>query len=328
MAKPTTLPQWADNDIVNPTSGQNNVVVPGATYKTEGWGFDEIPPRQYDNWFKRWTYRWINWLDTVFGDDAKLDQDCTRYSATPGFRALELGPPAANTGNSDINTSPQTVEDHGRSLEISSGDAVHSSIARNGGLIYLTPGQGVNGGTDGNVKVSRGSLDVNARPIINAGPMGFNTGGITFPGAGQTEFADYYEGDVDFAPVGSEFGTPPATGTMHVVRIGGVVTISFAADWLGIGSTVPSLRLDPDLGGSEEWPAWMLPAVASLTSSNIFKDNSVDKVGHFNIPAGGTLAIQAYLLQVSGSDIVNSNSAFTSSVQKGIPAGASFTYHI
>jgi len=113
MAKPTTLPQWADNDIVNPTSGQNNVVVPGATYKTEGWGFDEIPPRQYDNWFKRWAYRWIEWLDTVFGDNAALDQDCS-VAASPAFANVQLN----GTGALASLNTPNAV----------SGNAVHMKV--------------------------------------------------------------------------------------------------------------------------------------------------------------------------------------------------------
>ncbi len=61
MAKPTSLPRWADvgGDIVEPASGK----------KDTGWIEDEIPPAQYFNWLENLTYQWLVWLDAgVFND--------------------------------------------------------------------------------------------------------------------------------------------------------------------------------------------------------------------------------------------------------------------
>jgi hypothetical protein len=63
MAKPTKYPDWALVDIVDPTSGQNNVVEPGATQKNTGWTFKQFPPRQFFNWLHRLTNDWIKWFD-------------------------------------------------------------------------------------------------------------------------------------------------------------------------------------------------------------------------------------------------------------------------
>lgn len=61
--KPTVKPQWAENDVVDPTSGQNNVAEPPVSKKTDGTDFEEIIPRQWQNWLQRIIYRWIDWLD-------------------------------------------------------------------------------------------------------------------------------------------------------------------------------------------------------------------------------------------------------------------------
>lgn len=61
--KPTKFPEWANADIVNPTSGQNNVIEPDAAHKLLGWDFNEKPPRNYDNYQKRLTNQWVNFFD-------------------------------------------------------------------------------------------------------------------------------------------------------------------------------------------------------------------------------------------------------------------------
>ena len=63
MAKPSKIPEWAINDVVNPTSGQNNVVEPSGAIKNLGWDFKEKPPRQYFNWLQRYNYLWCKWVD-------------------------------------------------------------------------------------------------------------------------------------------------------------------------------------------------------------------------------------------------------------------------
>lgn len=67
--KPTVYPDWAvntdgtDNDVVDPDSGQNNVVEPAAGIKLTGWAYAELPPRQYFNWLSRIVTQWIRWFD-------------------------------------------------------------------------------------------------------------------------------------------------------------------------------------------------------------------------------------------------------------------------
>jgi len=64
MAKPIKFPRWASDDIVDPTSGVNNVVEPSEAKKDLGHGpKGEFPPRQYQNWFMRLVYEWIVWLE-------------------------------------------------------------------------------------------------------------------------------------------------------------------------------------------------------------------------------------------------------------------------
>lgn len=67
--KPSVYPDWAvkvdgtDNDVVDGTTGQNNVVAPSAPKQLLGWEYNEKPPRQYFNWLARLVTQWIRWLD-------------------------------------------------------------------------------------------------------------------------------------------------------------------------------------------------------------------------------------------------------------------------
>lgn len=61
--KPTKKPEWASTDVVDATSGQNNVAEPSETKKDRGWDREEIPPRQWWNWILRTVYQWVDWLD-------------------------------------------------------------------------------------------------------------------------------------------------------------------------------------------------------------------------------------------------------------------------
>ena len=63
VSKPTILPEWAENDVVDPISGQNNVLEPPPEKKLEGWARLEYPPRNWFNWLARYTWRWLNWLN-------------------------------------------------------------------------------------------------------------------------------------------------------------------------------------------------------------------------------------------------------------------------
>lgn len=62
VSKPTIIPVWAQNDVVDPISGQNNVLEPPNEKKLEGWARLEYPPRNWFNWLFRYIYLWIQWL--------------------------------------------------------------------------------------------------------------------------------------------------------------------------------------------------------------------------------------------------------------------------
>lgn len=62
--RPTEFPEYARNDVVDPTSGVNNVVEPSEAKKDLGHGpSSEFPPRQYMNWLHRLTYKWLKYFD-------------------------------------------------------------------------------------------------------------------------------------------------------------------------------------------------------------------------------------------------------------------------
>jgi hypothetical protein len=60
--KPTVYPTWAESNVVDPTSGQNNVTTPPLDKQEFGWAFTEKPPRNWFNWLGRYTSLWIKWL--------------------------------------------------------------------------------------------------------------------------------------------------------------------------------------------------------------------------------------------------------------------------
>ena len=62
VSKPTIIPVWAQNDVVDPISGQNNVLEPPNEKKLEGWASLEYPPRNWFNWLFRYIYLWILWF--------------------------------------------------------------------------------------------------------------------------------------------------------------------------------------------------------------------------------------------------------------------------
>lgn len=69
LPRPSKFPEYARNDVVDPTSGVNNVVEPGESKKDLGHGpLGEFPPRQYMNWIHRLTTEWLKWLDEQVTD--------------------------------------------------------------------------------------------------------------------------------------------------------------------------------------------------------------------------------------------------------------------
>jgi len=72
IPKPTMLPEWASDDVINPINGQYNVVVPPLEKKQAGWGYLEKPNRQWLNWFQRTVYDWIAYFDQNLDFEADL----------------------------------------------------------------------------------------------------------------------------------------------------------------------------------------------------------------------------------------------------------------
>ena len=56
IPQPSVLPVWAILDLVDPTSGQNNVTTPPTEQQNYGWAFEQQPPRNWFNWLGRNTY--------------------------------------------------------------------------------------------------------------------------------------------------------------------------------------------------------------------------------------------------------------------------------
>lgn len=86
VLKPTTLPMWAETDVLDPTSGQYNVVEPPTEKKTNGWSLGEQPARNFFNWLGRFTYRWLNYLSQQ--DSMKVVTDTNGVGLFPFNNAV------------------------------------------------------------------------------------------------------------------------------------------------------------------------------------------------------------------------------------------------
>jgi hypothetical protein len=97
--RPDKLPEFATQDLVDPTTGQNNVIEPIQNFKDFGWNpFGIEPPRNNMNWIHRKTYENQNYFDSRIlnlNDSEKKIQDSRLGSFTSDH---ELG---SNDRNSD-----------------------------------------------------------------------------------------------------------------------------------------------------------------------------------------------------------------------------------
>lgn len=94
MARPTEYPDWATTDVVDGTSGQNNVVAPSSAKQLVGWNRREKPPRQWFNWMGRLTGQWIRQIVT------ELDEVNNSGWTVP----VEIGTALGSFTGSSINT--------------------------------------------------------------------------------------------------------------------------------------------------------------------------------------------------------------------------------
>ena len=85
--KPSVFPMWAEDDVQDPISQQNNVLPPPPEKQLAGWARKEFPPRQWFNWLGRYTYRWLLWLNQQESQARVVDNS----GANPAFDILTGG---------------------------------------------------------------------------------------------------------------------------------------------------------------------------------------------------------------------------------------------
>lgn len=66
--RPSVYPEWAEDDVLDPITGQYNVAEPPPEKKLEGYAAGEKPPRQWLNWSLRTVSDWIKYLDVNAGN--------------------------------------------------------------------------------------------------------------------------------------------------------------------------------------------------------------------------------------------------------------------
>ena len=90
--KPTTQPKFANSDLTDPISGENNVTTPSTAQQNYGWHpFRQRPARNIMNWIHRHSYKCINWvLDTLYPgvDQALYDLDARIDALEPAIRRI------------------------------------------------------------------------------------------------------------------------------------------------------------------------------------------------------------------------------------------------
>lgn len=138
--KPTDYPEWASTDLVDGTSGQNNVVEPPEAFKDSGFNRNQKPPRQWVNWLGRLTYQWIEWLDfrveqvntANSGAISSLGDDFDAHEAAEGTAVHGLGTMSTrDTGTADAEHRTN-VQNDGRFAQVSNNlsDLASAATAR------------------------------------------------------------------------------------------------------------------------------------------------------------------------------------------------------
>lgn len=77
VLKPSVFPVWAEQDVVDPLSGQNNVTTPTLEKQQYGWALGEQPPRNWFNWLGRYTNKWLEWLSQQEEQSRVVDNTAT-----------------------------------------------------------------------------------------------------------------------------------------------------------------------------------------------------------------------------------------------------------
>lgn len=94
MPRPTQFPDFATTDVVDGTSGQNNVAAPSGPKILQGWDYREKPPRQWMNWLHRFTGFWVRWFDELL--------ESRTASATPDSLMLRDASGRAKVSDPDV----------------------------------------------------------------------------------------------------------------------------------------------------------------------------------------------------------------------------------
>lgn len=101
--RPDKYPRWADQDVVDGTTGNNNVIEPSEAKKNQGWDYLEPPSRNWWNWLHRKIYEWIAYFD---------DPALNPFAATaqsPSSMSVDIGAGKLWDGETLTEVSAQTI---------------------------------------------------------------------------------------------------------------------------------------------------------------------------------------------------------------------------
>jgi len=119
MPKPTKVPRFAEDDMVDSGTGLNNVAEPPEGTKDSGWvpAFVE-PSRRYMNWLHRYYYLWCKWaneegasflhgtesakvIDSYFGSEENFQVSWTKIADVVTLNFPEVLATGAGGANGD-----------------------------------------------------------------------------------------------------------------------------------------------------------------------------------------------------------------------------------
>lgn len=254
MPIPIKYPQWAVNNVVDPTSGQNNVADPDLSdphKKLEGWSFKEFPPRQWFNFLHRLVNDWTEYFNSdLFGNTAGNDNRNLTVRSIGSADAISTDLSIDVTDDMDINVGDQIDINCSGNITIEGGDIWIDS----GNFLYLEGAYEVDITAGEYILMSAGdTINLGTPSVTSPGVIhvqGASAGLRVNSGKVMTE---YREGSF-IAPVitGSGGFTPDSTWTWRWIRQDNIIDLiipgmsgnvtSTAASWVFVG--VPSDIID------------------------------------------------------------------------------------
>lgn len=165
--QPDQYPDWATDDQVSPVSGQNNVETPPSEKKQYGWGYEEIPPRQWFNWLGRKVAEWIRFIDEDdwvverrINPGAVITEKVADGAITP-VKKSALGQQISASSGTFSTSSASFVDVTNLSVSITTtGRPVFIGLVADGDttlLSYLSVENGIGGTGQANFQYLRGS---------------------------------------------------------------------------------------------------------------------------------------------------------------------------